>query len=369
MKKRSRSLLLSQTKKIDFPLLLLIMGFCIFGLIFLYNASSVSALHDFGNSFYYVYEQAKWLVIGLIGLSVSTFFNYKRWYYLTIPFMLITIFLLIMVFIPGVGITAYGAKRWLNFGILSLQPAELAKLSIIIYLSAWLSNKERSRLGAFLFLLGLILGLVILQPDFGTAIIIACIALVLYFLSDAPLVHFLLLLPLSIGMGLIIAVISPYRFQRLLTFINPNSDPLGSSYHIRQIILSLGSGGLFGLGIGKSRQKYAYLPEATTDSIFAIIAEEIGFVGSLIFIVILLLVIYRIFKIARLAPDKYSYLLGMGIAFWISIQTLINLSAMTALFPITGIPLPFISYGGSGLIVTLFAMGIVLNISKYRKEK
>lgn len=367
MKNRKRKLLLfDQNRRFDVLLLIMVIILTLFGLLMIYNSSSVSALSDFGDKFYYLKEQLKWLVIGLFGLILAAFVNYHRWYRLAVPLLFITLVLLLLVFVPGLGVSAYGAKRWLNLGLFVLQPAELAKLSLVIYLSAWLSTKERGRLLAFLTLIGMVIFLIIFEPDLGTSLIVGLIAIVIYFLSNAPLIHFFILIPLMIGVGFAAMIFSPYRLRRLLTFLDPTRDPLGASYHIRQIVLALGSGGLMGLGLGKSRQKYAYLPEATTDSIFAIIGEEIGFVGSLFFILFYLFILYRCFKIAQQAPDKFGYLLGMGITFWLGFQFLINLSAMTVTLPLTGVPLPFISYGGSGLIVSLFAIGILLNISRHR---
>lgn len=366
---RKKIFLHKQSYKIDFTILILVILLCLFGLLIIYDASSVSAFTDFGDKMYYFKEQFKWFIIGLVGLSISSNFDYRRWYKLAVPSLIINLLLLSLVFIPNIGISAYGAKRWINMGIFVIQPAELAKLTLIIYLSAWLSNKERGRLLAFLTLLGLVLGFVILEPDLGTAFIIGIIALIIYFLSGAPLLNFLLLIPLTLTIGIITAITSSYRFKRILTFIKPGQDPLGASYHIRQVLIALGSGGLFGLGLGKSRQKYAYLPEATTDSIFAIIGEELGFIGTSIFILIFLFFLYRCFTISKEAPDKFGYLLGMGITFWLATQAFVNLSTMVVLIPLTGVPLPFISYGGSGLVVALFAIGIILNISKHRLIK
>lgn len=359
----------SQHIKADLVILGLVLLLSLFGLIMIYNASSVSAVEDFSDKYYYLKEQAKWFAVGSLGLMVASFINYKTWYKLAPAGIAATIVLLLVVFIPGLGISAYGAKRWINMGFFVLQPAEFTKLTLVIYLSAWLTKGENGRFLRFIALLGLVIGLIILEPDLGTAVIVGVLAVIEYFISGAPIKHLLFLLPLG-GLGaLVAAILSPYRMQRLLTFLDPTRDPLGASYHIQQVLLALGSGGIFGLGLGKSRQKYAYLPEATTDSIFAIIGEEIGFLGSFIFLVIYAFFIYRCYKIALSAPDKFGYLLGMGITTWFVVQVLINISAMTVLLPLTGVPLPFISYGGSGLIVSLFAVGILINISKHKVIK
>ncbi len=335
----------------------------------IFESSNVAAFNDFGDKYHFVKDQITWFSIGLCSMTVVSFINYKKYYYLSLPFLILTIIFLAAVFIPGISIKAYGARRWLGFGFFNFQPAELAKLSLIIYLSAWFSNREKGRLVSFLLLISLIVGLVIMEPDLGTAVIMVMISIVIYFLSGAPIWQFVLIVP-AIVLSLIgLAVSSPYRLRRLTTFFDPNSDPLGASYHIRQILIALGSGGLFGIGLGASKQKYQYLPEATTDSIFAIIGEEFGFIGAVILIIMFMIFLYRILRIVKRAPDRQSYLLASGIFVLFASQILINLSAIVALLPLTGVPLPFISYGGSNLIISLIAVGILLNISKYVIEK
>jgi cell division protein FtsW len=257
-----------------------------------------------------------------------------------------------------------GAHRWIKLGFFVLQPSELAKLSLTIYLSAWFSNAEKNRFISFLLLLIMIVGLVMIEPDMGTSAILVGISLIIYFATGAPLIHFLLFVPVVIvGFGLL-AIVSPYRFERILSFINPHEDLLGSSYQIHQALLAIGSGGWFGVGIGKSRQKYDYLPEANTDSIFAIMAEETGFIGSCMIVMAFVFLMSRGFRIAKKSPDAFGRYLAMGITGWIGIQSALNLAAMVAFVPLTGIPLPLVSYGGSSLIITLAAIGILLNISK-----
>jgi cell division protein FtsW len=212
---------------------------------------------------------------------------------------------------------------------------------------------------------GLIVFLVMLQPDLGMSVVILTTGFVVYFISGAPLWHLLLLGVVGIVSGLGLVFSSPYRKERFLTFLNPFRDPLGSSYHIRQILIALGSGGLFGLGLGQSRQKYEYIPAVATDSVFAVIAEELGFIGASFLLFVYLFLIFRAFKIAQKAPDQFSQLLVSGVITWIGVQTMINLAAMVALVPLTGMPLPFISYGGSSLLLALIGMGIIVNISFY----
>lgn len=330
-----------------------------------YNSSVAIAIRDFHNPFYYAREQLKWLLLGGIALVIFSKIDYHVWQKLAVPMFCVTLAMLVAVFIPGIGVRALGAHRWLNFGLFILQPAELAKLVLVIVLSAWFAKPDKGKLLPLFFLVATLLGLVILEPDLGTAIIIMAIALVVYFLSGAPVKQFLLIFPILLAAVVILSLIAPYRFRRLTTFFNPESDPLGASYQIRQVLLALGSGGWFGVGIGQSRQKYEYLPEANTDSIFAIIGEEVGFVGASLVVGLFVFLISRGFRIGRNAPDTFGRLVAVGISSWIGVQTIVNLAAMVALLPLTGVPLPLVSYGGSSLIILLSGLGILVNISRH----
>ncbi len=330
----------------------------------IYDASSFVAFRDFGDKWHYLKGQFLWVVVGLSLLTAFSFFDYHRFYNLSLPLLFVAIFLLILVFIPGIGIDLLGAKRWINLGFVSLQPSEFVKLSLAIYLAAWFSKKEKGRFIAFILLIGLLFGLVVLQPDMGTAIVILGEAFIMYFISGGNILYFLSSIPVLGALGLVLIKTSPYRAERLATFLNPAIDVQNSSYHVKQILIALGNGGVFGVGLGNSLQKYAYLPENTTDSIFAIIAEELGFIGSTILIGIFAVVVWRGFLIASKAPDNFGRLLAAGITTFLGIQMIINLAAQTVLVPLTGIPLPFISYGGSALIVDLCAVGILLNIAR-----
>lgn len=351
-------------KKLDFVFILVVIFLTAFGLLMIYDASSFVAFRDFNDKYHYIKEQTFWSILGFISLYFFSRFNYKRLYALALPLILISIVMLILVFIPGIGVCLLGAHRWINLGFTVLQPSEFVKLAFAIYLAAWLSNKEKGRLLPFLLLSGLILGLVIMEPDMGTTSIILIEAIALYFLSGANPLHILYLIPSVMALGFLLIKLSPYRAQRLATFLDPNQSTQTYSYHVKQILIALGSGGLFGVGIGNSLQKYAYLPENTTDSIFAIVAEEIGFVGSVFILLLFLFLIWKGFHVAMSAKDNFGKLLAGGITTYLAAQVVINLSAQTALIPLTGVPLPFISYGGSALIVNLSAIGILLNIAK-----
>jgi len=369
MRSRTSLTLLFQKKHFDRWIIFFVILFSLFGLLMIFESSNVSAFESFGDKYHFVKDQIVWFFIGICSMVTVSFIPYKKYYFWSLPLLLLTIIFLSAVFIPGISIKAYGARRWMGFGPIGFQPAELAKIALIIYLSAWFSNKEKGRLFSFLLLISLIVGLVILEPDLGTGVIMVAISIMIYFLSGAPLFQFLALIPITAlsVFGLIIS--SSYRLRRLSTFLDPNADPLGASYHIRQILIALGSGGLYGIGLGASKQKYQYLPEATTDSIFAIIGEEFGFIGAVILIILFIIFLYRIFRIAKRAPDKHSFLMASGIFVLFACQFVINLSAIVALLPLTGVPLPFISYGGSSLVISFTAAGILLNISKYMVDK
>ena len=339
----------------------------LFGLLMVYNASTLEAFRNFGDKYYFLKNQLVWMLVGWLGLIFISFLDYHLFEKLAFPLLIINIFFLFLVLLPGLGTEVKGARRWLNLGFFAFQPTETLKTVLVIYLATWL-NKKRKLL-AFLLLMGLILGLTILQPDLGTAIVIIGSAFLVFFMSGAPIGRLFLMSCLVLLLGVSLILISPYRRARLKSFLDPTSDPLGSSYHIRQALIALGSGGWTGVGLGLSRQKYQYLPEATTDSIFAVVAEETGFLGGGLLLGVFVLLIQRGFKIAQKARDHFGRLVATGITSWIAIQFFINLAAMVALVPLTGIPLPLISYGGSSLVVTLISLGILLNISRYNNTK
>lgn len=334
------------------------------GLIFIFEASAVNSSRQFGDSFHYLKSQVIWIFLGLIIMTIFSLVDYRKLYFISFISLILTVILLVVVLIPGIGSTAGGARRWIDFGSFNLQPTELAKFSIIIYLSSWFTNKEKKRFLPFVTLIGFLVFLVILQPDMGTAIIIFLLSLTIYYFSGANLMDFVVILGGALISFYILIKTSPYRFNRLLAFFNPAIDPLGISYHINQIFISLSSGGLFGRGFGASRQKYLFLPEAHTDSIFAIIGEEYGFIGALVLISVYLVFIYKIYHLIRLAPDRLSKLTLIGIFAFFNLQFIVNLSGIVGLFPITGVPLPFLSYGGSNLLISFALIGIMLNIEK-----
>jgi len=291
--------------------------------------------------------------------------NLKTW----APYIIaVSVFLLMAVFIPGFGIGRGGASRWIYLGFFSFQPAELAKVALIIFLAKQLSTKSLST--AILPALGVIfltVLLVVREPDLGTSIIIAMISFALFYLAGTPVKHFIALILTSLFGLIVLSVTSPYRMKRLFAFINPWGDPRGKGFHIIQSLIAVGSGGLFGLGLGGSKQKFFYLPQNYTDFIFAIFCEEMGLIGASGIILLYFLFLGRGMRIVRNAPDNFTFLLAGGIVSWIGIQAILNMSVVLGLLPTTGIPLPLISYGGTSLVAALFSIGLLLNVSQYRK--
>lgn len=336
-----------------------------FGLVMIANASAVEAFRDFGDKFYLFKLQAYWSILGLVVFWLISFFPYQK-LASGAKYFLFSIFItLFLVLLPNLGFSIFGARRWLDLGFVRFQPAELTKLFFIIYLAAYLTKKKSA--GPLLLVSGLIISLIMLQPDLGSTIVIIVSGFLVYFAAGASWWQILGLGFTGLVAGLALIFSSAYRRERVLTFLDPFRDPLGASYHIRQVLIALGSGGLFGVGLGQSRQKYEYLPAVATDSIFAVIGEETGFLGAALLVGGFLFLIWRGLKVAQNAPDQFGRLLSVGIISWLGIQAFVNLAAMVALVPLTGIPLPFISYGGSSLVLVLTGAGILVNISRQGK--
>lgn len=346
------------------------------GLIMIASAGVVYGRVRFGDDYYFLKQQMLGLGVGLLFLYILQKIDYHVWQRFVVPIFIVAIVLLVLVFIPGFGTTVYGAARWVELGPLSFQPSEVMKFAIILYLSAWLSSKGRAKasdffegLVPFLALLSVVGFLIIKQPDTGTLGLIFLISLAIFFASGASIVHIFSLFAGGIFALFILIKMAPYRMQRFLVFMNPDHDPMGFGYQMTQALLAIGSGGVLGAGLGQSRQKFNYLPEPVTDSIFAVLGEELGLIGATIVVGLFLFLAWRGVRIALRAPDEFGRLLAVGIVSWIVFQAFINISAITGLIPLTGIPLPFISYGGTSLAVLLAAVGILLNISKHSTLK
>ncbi len=361
--------------EMDYYLLLALAVLIVYGLVVLSSASFVLGYQKFGDSFYYVKHQLTFgLLPGILALLIAQKIPYIFFKKISFWLFLFSIFLLVLVFVPGIGLELGGAQSWIVVGGVSFQPAELLKLSFILYLASWLENRGQGiknfKYGflPFIVLLGIVSLLIVKQPDIGTLSIIIASAIGMYYIAGAPLYHLFALGGIGSFLFYILIKLEPYRLSRITAFLNPEKDSLGIGYQARQAILAVGSGGLLGLGLGQSRQKFAYLPEVAADSIFAVMAEELGFVVTFLFLVLFFYIIYRILKNAYFAPDYFARLTAVGIAVWFAWQAFINIGAMIGLVPLTGIPLPFVSYGGTALFVNLAAMGIILNISKYTKK-
>jgi len=345
----------------------------IFGLVMLSSAGVVEGQKKFGSPYYFMTHQL--LYGALPGAALFLIFsrvNYKFWRKMALPFLLVATGLLVLVFVPGIGYNFGGAQRWVNFKFLSFQPSEFLKLALIVYLAAWFGRFEgRINVGLhsiapFFLVFGFASLLLLLQPDMGTLIVVALIAVSTYFFAGAKPSRFIaLILILAVLVGAF-SVLEPYRFTRLKAFFNPSADTQGVAYHINQALLGIGSGGIFGLGYGQSQQKYYnYLPEPVGDSIFAIIVEELGFVGAMVLISLFLLLTLTLISIAGGIQNQFGKLLVLGIMVWITGQALINISAISGLIPLTGIPLPFISFGSSSLVTILAGLGMAVNVSRY----
>lgn len=372
------------TKSANRPdyVLLTTLGFLLaFGLVILASVSAPFSFQKFNNTYYFLNHQLFYgLIPGLILAFLAFKINLSLVKKLAPLLLLLNLILLSFVFVPGLSLKIEGAARWVSFGFLSFQPSEFLKLTFIFYLAAWLANrtslpnkKLRNSLTdkdpsqtffVFIIIFGLIALTLILQPDISTLAVIFFVAALMYFVNHTPFFHTLLIF-FSGTVGLfILAKIAPYRAQRLLVFFNQEIDPMGMGYQLKQSLIAIGSGGLTGAGLGMSIQKFGFLPQPISDSIFAVFSEETGFLGSFFLIVLFLLFLGRGVKIAKEAKDRFSQLTALGITAWITIQAFVNIGAMLGLLPLTGIPLPFVSYGGSALIATLIGVGILLNISK-----
>ncbi|MFH1387251.1 MAG: putative lipid II flippase FtsW [bacterium] len=360
---------MQKSKPIDYFFLFSVLALSAIGLIMVFSASPTMAIKH-GDTFYYLKKQLFYIAIGVIALLYGLRLDLDNLKSKTYPIMGIAIFLLALVFVPGVGRKVLGASRWIDLGILSFQPSEFIKFAMVLFMAKWLTDNQEhvgDLIKGFvppLFWLGLVSLLILKQPDLGTVITIGATVFAMLLVAGVN-TNYLLSLGSLAGIGvLIISLTTPYRMRRLLAFVDPWKDPQGVGFHIIQSLLAVGSGGLFGLGLGGSRQKFFYLPQQFTDFIFAITCEELGFIGGVGIVALFAFFAFRGFKIAVATPDRFKYLLVTGLVSWITLQAIINISVVLGLIPTTGIPLPFISYGGTATILNLFAVGLVLNVSR-----
>jgi len=358
--------------KVDFILTLTTFVLLAFGLIMQSSVSSVISFENFGYTNYYLYHQLAYAAIGIALWFIVQKIDYHIYKKFALLLVVLSAILTAIVFIPHVGFTYNGATRWINLKFTLFQPSEVLKLSLIIFFASWFDN-NRARINSwkkiflpFILILLIVGGMLIKEPDMGTFIVIAVTSLVMYFVAGPRLVFLGTIFGGAIGIIFALIKKAPYRMARFLVFLDPEKDPLGAGFHINQALIAVGSGGWWGRGFGKSGQKYTgYIPEAVGDSAFAIIAEELGFIKILIFPILLFIIFaWRGYLVARNAPDFFGKLLALGIISWIIFQAILNISTMVSLVPLTGVPLPFISYGGTSLIMVLIGSGILLNISK-----
>jgi len=340
------------------------------GLIMVLSASSVEAYARFGSSFLFFNRQVVYAVVGSLAMAVTMRMHHRAWQRLCVPMLLVSVALLALVLLPGFGTVAGGSARWIELGPVTIQPSEFAKLAVIAFGAALLSRRWerihdlRQMTLPLLPVVGVVCGLILLQPDLGTAIIVMASVFVLLLAAGARMRHLLVGAAATSSLGLALIYVEGYRWSRFVSFLNPWADPQGNGYQVIQSLIALTSGGVFGVGLGASRQKWQYVPNAHTDFIYSIIGEELGLLGMLLVLVLFGILVYAGIRVALAAPDAFSRLLAAGIIGWIGAQALINLGAVTGLLPITGVPLPFVSFGGSSLVVSLMAVGILASIAR-----
>jgi cell division protein FtsW len=354
---------------IDKTLLTTVAALCLLGLVMVYSSSEAQGIVAHGNASYFFQHQLIWLAIGAAGALLALGLDYHRLRALAPGLMILVVVLLVLVLVPHLGVSRNGARRWFGIGNLTIQPAELAKVGLVCYLARWLEKSSarvrsvREGLIPFLLMLGLVVGLVLLEKDLGTSMVLAIIAIAMFMVAGARWHHVVAVVALAAGAMVALIKLEPYRYNRMAAFLNPWSDSLNTGFQSVQSVLALGTGGLSGIGLGNSIQKYQWLPEAHTDFIFAIIGEELGLIGTLMVLCLFCLLAYRGYRAALRAPDTFGLLLATGITTWITFQAFVNMAAVAVVLPTTGIPLPFVSFGGSSLSVTLTAVGLLLNIS------
>ena len=356
----------------DRAVLVVTMVLALIGLVMVFSASAIVADSRYHDPGYFLKRQVAWLAFGAVLLHLASRLDYTVWRRLTLPLLGLTALLLLVVLIPSIGAAAKGARRWLRLGLVSIQPAEIAKLVVVLYLASYLARKhnriEEFRTGFLppLFIVALLCGLVLLEPDLGTVIVIGLVSLGLLFLAGARPAHLLTLLLTALPAAAVLILRSPYRRQRMLTFLEPWKDPTDAGFQMTQSFLAFGSGGLLGVGLGEGKQKLFFLPEAHTDFVLALLGEELGLAGTAAVIVLFGLLVLKGFQIAGRAQNVYGQYLALGVTLLLAVEVLVNAGVVTGLLPTKGLTLPLMSYGGSSLLVTLVAIGILLSVSRDR---
>ncbi len=362
--------IIKEQRPVDYTFVAIVLALLTYGLIMVFSASSATAHYRMNDTFYFIKKQFFFAMIGLVGMYIVSLVHYKVYYRFALPILGISAFLLLVVLTP-LGVSVNGAQRWLGFGSFTFQPSEIAKFAIVIFLAKSLpENKDLlekfwSGFVVYLAIIGVVAGIILLEPHMSGAMIIIGVGVVMMFVAGAKIKHFFYMLgPAALAIAALI-VVAPYRMKRFTTFLDPFSDMLGSGFQIVQSLYAIGSGGLFGLGLGQSRQKFLYLPEPQNDFIFSIICEELGFIGAVLVVVLFVALIWKGIQIAIKAPDTFSSMLVTGIISLIAVQVILNIAVVTSSMPATGIPLPFFSYGGTSLVILLAGMGMILNVTRH----
>ncbi|HLR40206.1 MAG TPA: stage V sporulation protein E [Virgibacillus sp.] len=357
----------------DYILLGVIFALLLVGIVMVYSSSYIWADYKYADTLFFVKRQVLFAGVGVIAMIFIMLFPYGTWKKYAKTVLGFCFILLILVLIPGIGMVRGGAQSWIGVGAFSIQPSEFMKLGLIIFLSAYLASNQKYitsfKKGFFpsIILVFTAFGLIMLQPDLGTGVVLVLTCMIMIFVAGARLMHFFGLALIGVAGFAYLIISAPYRISRITAFLNPWEDPLGDGFQIIQSLYAIGPGGLMGVGLGKSLQKYFYLPEPQTDFIFAILGEELGFIGGTIVIGLFIVLFWRGIKVALEAPDLFGKFLALGIVSMLTIQVMINVSVVIGLIPVTGITLPFLSYGGSSLTLTLCSAGVLLNISRYSK--
>lgn len=362
-----------KNKRIELTLFISIIILSLFGILMIYSSSYIWAEYKYNDPYKYLKNQALFFIIGVILMIIVSKIDYKKYFKYANKILILCITLLILVLIPGIGSVRNGSRSWFGIGSFGIQPSEFAKLGLIIFTSKYLSNNPNSMksfkkgvLPILIITLGMF-GIIMLQPDFGTGTILVMTIIGLLFVAGLNIKIFVKFGIVGIVGVVGLILVAPYRLKRILSFLDPWSDPLGSGFQIIQSLYSIGPGGLFGLGLGNSIQKHFYLPEPQTDFIFSIISEEFGFMGILIISALFIIIFYSSLKISMKCTDLFGKYLSFGITFGLIFQSILNLSVVVGLIPVTGVTLPFLSYGGSSLLIIMVSMGIILNISRYQE--
>lgn len=363
------------TGGLDKSLLLIILVLVVFGLVMVFSASAPAASYYKNNPYHYVIRQGIFALLGFASMFILSFVDYHLYGRLALPILIGSFLLLFTVYIPGLGVVSNGARRWIGYGVFSLQPSEVAKVGVIIYFAYSLSViKDRIQqfwggLVRYLVILGAFAIVLMLEPHFSGTVVIAGTAVIMLLIAGARMRHFALLsLPIIPAAAYMIWK-EPYRLERVTTFLNPFADPSDAGFQIVQSLYAIGSGGIFGLGLGMSRQKFLYIPEPQNDFIFSIICEELGLLGAVAVLTLFAVLLWKGYRLAQDAPDLFGSLLAAGITSLIAIQVVINIAVVTSSVPVTGMALPFFSYGGTSLFILLSCMGILLNISRQSMMK